>query len=285
MTAPDLNGQDIPMVKLVPLTERRVAKRAYEKIAASIQACGLLDPLIVYCDGSQYVILDGHLRYQILLELGVEIVPCIVWKEKEAFTPNRMVNHLSQAQEARMIRKSLDELDEKTIAKALGLTQIKHRLNGNLQNKLHPKVAAAYESERLTTACAKELGFVTHKRQEEILKTMEGYNDYGVTMARAMVLKTPASQRAKIRTGTKTPWSRNGSNQNNLLKKLQDAEEQHDFYSTIYRQYSINLLKLVVYVRRLLVNPRMREFLDKKYPDTVAEFEAIIASAGGSSDE
>ena len=95
-----------------------------------------------------------------------------------------------------MIRTSLEELDEKTIAGALGLTQIRHRLNGNLLKKLHPKIAVAYESERLSTACVKELSFVTPNRQEEILKTMAGCKDYGVTMARALVLKTPAGQRA-----------------------------------------------------------------------------------------
>jgi ParB-like chromosome segregation protein Spo0J len=110
-----VNGQDIPIAKLFPLTERCITKSAYDKIAASIRAVGLLDPLVVYPERSHYVILDGRLRFQILLDMGIEVVPCIIWKEKEAFTANRMVNRLSRAQEARMIRKSLDELDEATI--------------------------------------------------------------------------------------------------------------------------------------------------------------------------
>lgn len=284
MSNVQVDGRDIPIAKLVPLAERPISKSAYKKIAASIRAVGLLDPLIVYAEKSHYVILDGQIRHRILLELGAETVPCLVWKEREAFTANRMVNRLSRAQEARMIRNSLEELDEGTIAKTFGLSQIRHRLNGSLLQKLHPKVSAAYEAERLTTPCAKELAFVIPKRQEEILKVMEGCNDYGVTMARALILKTPPGQRAKVRSGTKTPWSRNGRH-TDLLKKLQEAEELQDFYSTIYRQYSINLLKLVVYVRRLLVNQRVRDFLMEKYPDTVIEFESIIAGAEGVADE
>ena len=172
-----------------------------------------------------------------------------------------------------MIRKSLEELDEKKIAKAFGMTQIRHRLNRNLLKKLHPKVVSLYEAEKLSTPCVKELALVSVKRQEEILKVMDGCSDYGVTMARALVLKTPAGQRAKVQAGMKTPWSRNGNGQTDLLKKLKDAEQQQDFYSTIYRQYSINLLKLVVYVRRLLTNTVVRQFLDKSYPETVTEFE------------
>ncbi|MDB4614290.1 hypothetical protein OAH18_01240 [bacterium] len=138
-----------------------------------------------------------------------------------------------------------------------------------------------YESEKLSTSCVKELAFVSVKRQEEILKVMDGCGDYGVMMARALVLKTPAAQRSKARAGTNTPWSRNANGQSDLLKKLKDAEQQQDFYSTIYRQYSINLLKLVVYVRRLLTNTEVRKFLDEKYRDTVAELESIIETAEG----
>lgn len=281
MNASPVNGQDIPIQKLLPLTERKFSKTAYAKVAASIRAVGLLDPLVVFQENSHYLILDGRLRHQIFLDQGVETVPCLLWKEKEAFTANRMVNQLSRAQEARMIRKSLEELDEKTIAQAFGLSQIKHRLNANLLKKLHPKIVELYESERLSTRCVKELSFVSPKRQEEILKIMEGCKDYGVTMAKALVLKTPAGQRVKASAGTKTPWSTNKNGRTDLLNKLKDAEQQQDFYSTIYRQYSINLLKLVVYARRLLVNPAARAFLDEHYSEIVSDFESIIEAAEG----
>jgi len=279
MIEPVVNAKDIPISQLVPMSERQVTSTAYAKICASVQAVGLIDPLVVYPEENLYVILDGYLRYKILIEMGVENVPCLIWNEKEAFTANRMVNRLSHAQAARMIRKSLEELDEKTIAKAFGMTQIRHRLNQNLVKRLHPKAVALYETEKLSTPCVKEFGFVSPKRQEEILKIMDGCNDYTVTMARALVLKTPASQRVKARAGTRTPWARNGNGQTDLLKQLRQAEEQQDFYSTIYRQYSINLLKLVVYTRSLLMNSTVRKFLDQAYSEIVTDFEAIIESA------
>lgn len=57
----------------------------------------------------------------------VERVPCLIWSEKEAFTGNRMVNRLSHAQEMRMLRKPLEELDEKRIAGAFGISSIGYR--------------------------------------------------------------------------------------------------------------------------------------------------------------
>ena len=60
----------------------------------------------------------------ILIDMGVETIPCIIWKEKDGFTPDRMVNRLSPTQEVRMIKQSLGELDEQTIAKALAVNNI-----------------------------------------------------------------------------------------------------------------------------------------------------------------
>ena len=113
---------------------------------ASILAVGLIEPLLVFPENDYYIILNGHQQYRILLELGVETVPCIFAPQKESFTSNRMVNRLSPFQESRMIKKSLEELDEKTIAAALGITHIAHRLNATLLKQLHPRIAAAFDA-------------------------------------------------------------------------------------------------------------------------------------------
>ena len=131
-----VHGIDVPIVELIPRHQRKFAKKYYQRIEASLRAVGLIDPLIVFPLGDNYEILDGCLRYRILLELGVETVPCLVREHREGFTGNRMVNQLSASQEMRMLRKSLEELDEKTIANALGMEGIKHRLNLGLLKKL-----------------------------------------------------------------------------------------------------------------------------------------------------
>jgi ParB family transcriptional regulator, chromosome partitioning protein len=123
-----VQGVDISIVKLIPRNERKVAKKYRQRIEASMRAVGLIEPLIVFPLGDGYEILDGALRYRILLDMGVERYP--VWfTTRDGFTGNRMVNQLSASQEMRMLRKSLEELDEKTIANALGMQGIGHRLN------------------------------------------------------------------------------------------------------------------------------------------------------------
>ena len=139
-----VHGVDVPIVKLIPRHKRKVAKKYYRRIEASLRAVGMIDPLIVFPIGDNYEILDGCLRYRILLDMGVETVPCLVRNEREGFTGNRMVNQLTPSQEIRMLRKSLEELDEKTIANAFGISRIKHRLNLALMKKLHERVVNAF---------------------------------------------------------------------------------------------------------------------------------------------
>ena len=272
-----VRGIDVPIVKLIPRRERKVGKKYYQRIEASLRAVGLIDPLIVFPQGDSYEILDGCLRYRILLELGVETVPCLIANEREGFTGNRMVNQLSASQEMRMLRKSLEELDEKTIADALGMQGIKHRLNLGLLKKLHERVAKAFEASKLNLQAAKELSHVKPERQAEIMKLMESCNDYSVTFAKGLVLKTPLAKRSKAN-GAKTPWTQADEKKSNLLKRLKEAEQQQDFYSGLYRQYTTNLLKLVIYARSLLANPQVRAYLEANHGELVGMFQEVLDS-------
>ncbi len=69
-----VQGVDISIVKLLPRNERKVEKKYRQRIEASLRAVGLIEPLIVYPLDDGYEILDGSLRYRILLDLGVESV-------------------------------------------------------------------------------------------------------------------------------------------------------------------------------------------------------------------
>jgi hypothetical protein len=275
-----VQGLDISIVKLVPRNERNVAKKYRQRIEASIRAVGLIEPLIVFPVNDGYEILDGVLRYRILLEMGVETVPCLIHASRDGFTGNRMVNQLSASQEMRMLRKSLEELDEKTIADALGMQGIAHRLNKGLLDKLHPEVVKAFNANKINLQSARELVNVKLERQLEILQLMEKCNDYSTTFARGLVLKTSVAKRAKA-SNTRSPWTHADEKKSNLLKKLQEAEQQQDFYTGLYRQYTTNLLKLVIYVRSLLNNKEVKAYLQTHHAELMRTFAEILASTEG----
>jgi ParB family transcriptional regulator, chromosome partitioning protein len=275
-----VEGVDISIVKLFPRNERKVPIKYRQRIEASLRAVGLIEPLIVYPLEDGYEILDGALRYRILLDLGVETVPCLIHSSRDGFTGNRMVNQLSASQEMRMLRKSLEELDEKTIASALGMQGIGHRLNKGLLDKLHPEAVKAFNTNKINLQTAKELVNVKTDRQHEILKLMESCKDFSTTFARGLVLKTSASRRAKA-ASSKTPWTKAEEKKSQLLKKLQEAEQQQDFYTGLYRQYTTNLLKLVIYVRSLLNNAEVKAYLQEHHADLTRIFEEILTSTEG----
>jgi ParB family transcriptional regulator, chromosome partitioning protein len=277
--AAKVRGMDVPIVKLTPIRRRTVTAKGYSKLLANIKAVGLIEPLCVCRDGEQFFILDGYIRYQVLLELGIETVPCLILESKDIYTPNRQVNHLSPHQEIKMLRKALEHMDEKSIAKAFGLEGLGSRLRMRMRHDLHPEVLKALDSEVITQEVAREISYVLHKRQVEILELMREAGDYSLAFVRAQVLRTTPSQRG--RKNRRTPWEKHETNKRNLVRKLQEVEKHHDFYSALYRQYVGDLLKLAIHVRQILTRPALRSHLTTNYPDVLELFESLLKESEG----
>jgi hypothetical protein len=274
----NINGMDIPLTALKIIEQRETVNpkthRGYLRIRASIQAVGLIEPLSVYAEGGSYVILDGHLRFLACQELRIESVPCIVYPEKDAYTFNRMVSRLSGFQEMRMLRKSLETLDEHTIANVFGMQSIRYRLAPTLLAQLHPKVAEAFEADLLGRVTARELACVKPERQVEILADMKRVNDYSPAFVRALILKTAPELRNPKRTPTRR-WSEDKAKRRDLVKRLEDAEKQQEFYTRLYRQYSADLLKMALYVRKVITTPAVADYLKAHHETTFQELTAI----------
>jgi ParB family chromosome partitioning protein len=275
----NVNGIDIPLASLVPLHEREnintKTHKGYRRILASVQAIGLIEPLCVYEENGVYVILDGYLRFLACAELGIKTVPCIVYEDKEAYTFNRMVNRLSGYQEMRMLRKSLETLDEQTIASALGMKTIRYRLAPKLVEQLHPKVAEAFEQDLIGKSAAMEMACVKPPRQAAMLKEMKRVNDFSSALIRALILKTPPELRNPRRNPRK-PWSEDNTRRKELVARLEEAEKQHDFYTGLYRQYSADLLKMALYVRKVITTPEINAHLAQHHAPTLEELQQIV---------
>ena len=270
-------GVDVPLKDLVPLHERKMnfrKNRGYQKILASVREIGLIEPLCVYRENGAYIILDGYMRYRACSELGVGTIPCLVFPDKEAYTFNRMVNPLSRTQEAQMLRKSLETIDESSIARTLGLKTIAARLNTHMLKRLHPEVIKAFDKGLLAQQCAMEFTHVKPERQAFIVQEMKRTGDYGRSFARALVFRTPKKQRERTR--RRSPWEQNSAQKQELVKKLESVEKRYDFYTALYRQYTTDLLRLCIYVRKLLGNDKVRTYMESEAPEILRRFEGIL---------
>src|SRR4051794_23612166 len=77
---------DIQPLKLVTTATKRSPK--YAQIAASIREVGIVEPPVVARDRSEpgkYLLLDGHLRIDVLKDMGQTGVTCLVSTDDEAF--------------------------------------------------------------------------------------------------------------------------------------------------------------------------------------------------------
>ena len=274
----NLNCVDVPIDKLRIMNERGInltSNAGYRKIVASVGAIGLIEPLSVYAEGGAYVILDGYLRLMACKELGMSSVPCMVYSDKQAYTYNRNVNRLSAYQEIRMLRKSLETVDEVAIARTFGVKSIRARLIPNLVRQLHPDAIEAFKSGLIGKLVAQELMRVTHSRQTDILAEMRRMEDFGPAFCRALVIQSKESELNKSRRQGKA-WMKDSERKKAMLARLDHAEKQHEFYVQLYRQYSSDLLKLTFYVRRLMSTPELEGFIRRGYPELAERFAAVV---------
>ncbi len=114
---------DIQPLRLVSDTVRKTQK--YAQIASSIPEVGIVEPPIVARDSAdtgKYLLLDGHLRIDVLKGMGETDVVCLVSTDDEAYTYNKRVNRLAMIQEHKMILKAVERgVSEERIARALNV--------------------------------------------------------------------------------------------------------------------------------------------------------------------
>ena len=109
---------------------------------------------------------------------------------------------------------------------------------------------------------------------------MDKNNDYSIAFARALVIKTPAKMR-DLGKKKKVPWAGDSEKKQELVNKLESISKRYDFYSNLYRQYSEDLLKLYVYVRKLITNERVRLYLEINFQDIYLRFDSIVFEGKG----
>ena len=66
-----------------------------------------------------------------------------------------------------------------------------------------------------------------------------------------------------------------------IAEETAGGRAQQDFYSGLYRQYTTNLLKLVIYVRSLIGNQAVKEYLLANHGELVGIFEQILEHTEG----
>ncbi|MCX6056561.1 MAG: ParB N-terminal domain-containing protein, partial [Chloroflexi bacterium] len=197
----ELQGITILIDRLLPtktLPSHVLKGIKYKQAETSIKEIGIIEPPVVFRkkDASgHYLLLDGHMRIQILENLGYTEVFCLISKDDEAFTYNKMVNRVSVIQEHYMIMKALDRgVSEEALARHLSLDIARIREKRNLLKGICAEVVDMFKSREVPEETFQAIKKMKTMRQIQTAELMVGANNFSGTYAKAMLSVTPADK-------------------------------------------------------------------------------------------
>jgi ParB-like chromosome segregation protein Spo0J len=268
---------DIRPLRLVSEAVRRTRK--YSQIAASIREVGIIEPPMVARDRDQpgkYLLLDGHLRIEILKEMGATEVICLISTDDEAFTYNKRVNRLAIVQEHRMILKAIERgVSAERIARALNVDVASIKRKRRLLDGICPEAAELLKDKHIAIHAFTELKKLAPMRQIEAAELMIAMNKYTISYAKSLVAATPQSQladsfRPKVIKGI--------SEEQTALMERESASLEREF-RIAEQAYGTDHLDLVLangYLEKLLGNARVVRYLSQHHREILSEFQKLV---------
>jgi len=240
----------------------------------------VIEPLIVYPQkgkGGHYHILDGHLRFYALKQLGKTETLCLVAKDDEAFTYNHQINRLSPIQEHLMISKAVKNgVTPARIAAALNIEEQKVQFLLNLLEGIHPEAAEILKDKHMAPQAVYMLRKVVPLRQIEMAELMVNMNNYTVAYVKALLVGTAKSQLL----APEAPKKVKGLSTEDIAKMEEEMHGLEESFRHTQDSYSENVMHLTVikaYLKRLLDNARIVRHLASKHPDVLQEFQTITS--------
>lgn len=272
----------IPLSQILPTRRidpkmKRTSK--YQCIAASVRELGLVEPLVVFPQGKtgqQYLLLDGHVRFEVLLDLKQASAKCLIAHDDEAFTYNHKVNRLSAIQEHFMILRAVKNgVSAELIARTLNVDVAKIKQKRDLLDGICPEAVQILREKRATAEGIRQLRKVKPIRQIEMAELMCATHNFSQDYAKCLVAATPQelmldSRKPKeVRGLSVEDMSRMEHEMELLVRDFKVIEESHG-------KNTLNLVVVVGYLKRLLDNARVVRFLAQNYSELLTEFQKLV---------
>lgn len=250
----------------------------YAQIAASIREVGLVEPPVVARDRGEpgkYFLLDGHLRLDVLKEIGRTDVMCLISTDDEAYTYNKRVNRIAMIQEHRMIVKAIERgVPENRIAKALNVDVQNIVRKRRLLEGICPEVADILKDKHIAINTFSELKKMLPLRQIEAAELMVAMNKFTTNYAKSLVAATPQAQ---LLEQDKPKQVKGLSDEQIAMMERELVGLQREF-RIAEKSYGADHLDLVLtngYIAKLLSNARVVRYLAQHHPDILAEFQKL----------
>ena len=254
------------------------SSQKYRQIAASIREVGLVESPVVTRNADQensWLLLDGHIRIEILRDLGIKTVQCLVSTDDEAFTYNKRISRLAPVQEHKMILKAIARgVSADKIAAALNLNPRSIRQKVKLLDGICTEAIAILKDKPCTSKVFDALRKMKTLRQIEAAELLVNANNYSIAYVSAILASTIQTQLVE----TSKPKQVSGITPKAVALMERDLARLHKGITSIQETYGQDHLQLTVirgYLSRLLENARVVKYLTQYRPEYLVEFQSI----------
>lgn len=275
----------VPIEALLPVRPPRATVKVsqkYQQIRASVIEIGLVEPpVLARIDGNpnNFLLLDGHVRIEILKELGRTEVECLVSTDDESFTFNKRISRLSAVQEHAMILKAIARgVSNEKIARALNLHVNSVRRKATLLDGVCHEVVSMLKDTMCPMAVFEILKRMKPLRQIEATELMIAANNYTSVYATALLAGTPTHELA----GEKKSKKVRGVTPEAMARMEKELAKLQESMAEVQETYGKDHLQLTVvkgYLAKILGNPRVVRYLLLHRPEYLEHFQAIAEAA------
>ncbi len=283
-------GKLLTLSDILPTKQLAAAikkSKKYQQITASIREIGIIEPPIVARQrgrSKKFLLLDGHLRIEVLKDLEIDEVTCLVATDDEAFTYNKRINRLATIQEHKMILKAIERgVPEDRIAKALDVNIPSIRAKRQLLDGICPEAVELLKDKHCPINSFRALKKMNPMRQVEVAELMIAMNNFSVSYAKALLAATRQDQLVD----PEKPKAFKGVSPEQIERMEREMANLQREMKLIEDSYGPDHLNLVLargYLVSILSNNKVERYLSQNHAGILAEFQKISEAASIRSD-
>ncbi len=268
-------GNIQPVKQLKPIVK---ASQKYHQILSSVREVGIIEPLIVFpqTGNGSYLLLDGHVRLQVLKDLGQTHAPCLIATDDEAYTYNKCVSRIATIQEHVMILKAIKSgVSEERIAKVLNVDVASIRHKRDLLDGICKEATEILKTRQMSHQVFGLLKKMKPMRQIEVCELLATASNFSVPYTKALL----AATKPDLLVDPEKHKAVQGLTPDQAAKMQREMEVLQQELKLIEDSHGNEVLNLVLargYLGKLFGNGRITRYLNQNHADILRELRSIL---------
>ena len=278
----DPQGVIVPIPSLLPLKQLKPALKnshKYQQVLSSVREVGIVEPLVVFPQKGKtgmYFILDGHVRLEVLKQLGQVHARCLIATDDEAYTYNKRVSRIATVQEHAMILKAIKSgVSEERIAKVLNVDVASIRHKRDLLDGICKEATEILKNKFVSPNVFGLIKKMKPMRQIEVAELLSSAGNFSVPYTKALL----ATTRPEMLVDPDKQKPSEGLSPEQMAKMEKEMEILQRDLRLVEESHGNEVLNLVLargYFLKLFANARIARYLNQRYPDIVRELQTIL---------